>query len=458
MKRLVKTRLAALRNEIYELMVACLNQNNKCLLTCVTGLGKTVAFQRYMREHKEEKILYVTDRKAAIGFMTDYMQKYNPDSTAVTYAFLSRNEKFDAKLEYISQFDTLVFDEAHLMGAHNCEKIVELVEKNNMKLLGGTATPLRMDGLDVAVVLFDGHVVEYSMRQAVDDGFLLLPHTNTTVFLGLRVKKLQETLSGKSGNKSLVSMLNGMERAIAGRDTIKDSILEAVDISGTGIWIVFHPNIKALNIMRPIIDKVFTDAFKNVQTFAVSSGKDFDGEPHLDVKQFKSLHGGFSVVHAVDMMTTGWHFDDISGLILNSLTDSPVKATQQLGRAIELGTGRVTSIIDIAGRFSREKNTVIESIELIGAGEGRNRSRSASKYGQYDVDAVSKNIEFDAILTAIEEWANLDYRRMTPEQAMYYIRKIGYRLCDASRVCGLPENVLSKMLETSDGFENIMAG
>lgn len=453
----IKKRLIYLRDTAYNEMLRLLKEYGKCHLTCLTGFGKSVIARRFIQEHPHERVLYVTDRKDASDIMAEYAKQYNKGNDSKTYAYLSRDEKFDEKLDYIAEFTILIFDESHLMGAHNCDKIVKLAKQHNIKLIGASASPLRSDGLDVSYALFDGHVIEYTMLRAIKDGFMKPPLTITTVYLAIRIKSLLEEAKNKPGGKWAISQLTGMERAIAGRDNFTGVIKRAVDVVGKGIWIVFHPNIKALNIMRPEIDNVFNNLYKDVKTFAVSSD-----EQHLTVREFIEKHKGFSIVHSVDMMTTGWHFTDIVGLIINSMTYSPVKSIQQLGRGIELGTGKRTAVIDIIGRFSSQKNRFIEDIEeaISDSEEGSDgiekETREIEEPCQYDVETQELEIHFEKILDAIEIWINGGDYRLTPEQAVYTIRKFNHTLKTAYKACGVPEEILKEMVAEANKNEEII--
>ena len=435
-------RLQELRDAKYIETVNMLELHGECFMSMCTGFGKSVVTKRYAEDHPGKSILYITDRSDASIKMEKYLKEFNTQSASKTYNWAAQNKKIDVNLKEALKYDLLVFDEAHLTGAHNCDKFIAQAKRNGQSRLGGSATPTRPCGMNVANALFGGREVSYSMRNAIEDGFMLEPYVETAVYLGVRLKELRNIASKRSDGKWAVSQLNNIERSIAVRQGITGAILRAVEVAGRGIWIVFHPNIAALNEVRGEIDKVFIDNFKNVKTYAVTSD-----EQHMNVREFLDEHSGFSVVHSVDMLNTGWHFPDIAGLILNRMSGSPIVSTQQLGRGNELGLMRRTAIVDIVGQLSAQKNQFIEEILGMGGGTGGKTKPPADLY---DVETREQEIKFDKVLDAIDLWCQGTDYRMTPEEAVYAIRKFKQTLRTAYKASGIPEEILQVMVEAEE--------
>lgn len=53
----------------------------------------------------------------------------------------------------------------------------------------------------------------------------------------------------------------------------------------------------------------------------------------------------------VDMMSQGHHFDDLTGIVMQRKTSSPVKYTQQIGRCMSVANFNDMFVLDLVGNF-----------------------------------------------------------------------------------------------------------
>lgn len=427
--------LNKVRDKAYTEFVNLLKEFGKAHLSCLTGFGKTVMFKRFVREHFSFKILFITETVDQAKQMQDYMTQYNKKNKAITYQSLALKRNLSKNIDMVSKFNVILFDETQNMGANNCDIILDTIAGSGILIGGGTATELRTDGINVAAKFFDNKTVKYTMTEAREQGFILDPLVLSTVYLGIRVQDVRAMIDSRINNKWAVSQLNGMERAISERNTIDLSIKKAIETSGEGIWIVYHPNLKAIDRMK----SVFDNAFVGAQSFVVSSNKE-----HFNVAQFIERHQKHSVVHSVNMLNTGWHFEDIAGVVLNRMTDSPIMDIQQIGRVVELLGIKRKSIVDVVGRFSSTRQRFRE--ETASTGVYRGSEFFGRSEESYTIDDKEQLVQFEKILDAIELWANPTRQLLTEEQVLYTIRKFGHKLGDASRASGIPEVVLAQML------------
>ncbi|MBU1165224.1 DEAD/DEAH box helicase family protein [Patescibacteria group bacterium] len=161
--------------------------NNKTLLTMATGTGKTfVAFQTIWKLVKSKhfhRILFLTDRK----ILRDdaYSRDFEPFGEARN---IIKEGKFNDKRNiYFSTYQTLFADNLYkkirndffdLIVIDECHRSrygdwgIILDHFNTAYNLGMTATPKRQDNIDV-YDYFGEPVYEYSMGQAIEDGFLV---------------------------------------------------------------------------------------------------------------------------------------------------------------------------------------------------------------------------------------------------------------------------------------------
>lgn len=161
--------------------------NQKTLLTMATGTGKTfVAFQVVWKLIKAKhffRVLFLTDRKILRddAHMRDFEPlgearsilkegEFNKNRNVYfsTYQTLFANELY--KKIPNDFFDLIIIDECHRSRYGDWGIILD--HFNTAYHLGMTATPKRQDNIDV-YEYFGDPVFEYSMGQAIEDGYLV---------------------------------------------------------------------------------------------------------------------------------------------------------------------------------------------------------------------------------------------------------------------------------------------
>lgn len=145
------------------------------LLVLPTGTGKTVVFNNVAHQqpgrtlilaHRDELIEQARDKYSRMfGEMPGKIkasEKIIRDVTVGSVQTMCRGG-------YGGMFDTVIIDEAHHAVSPSYQKILEQLP--DAKVLGVTATPDRGDKRSLAQY-FEGIAYEYSLKQAVKDGYL----------------------------------------------------------------------------------------------------------------------------------------------------------------------------------------------------------------------------------------------------------------------------------------------
>lgn len=157
------------------------------LLVIPTGGGKTIIFSEIARResvkgrvlilaHRDELIRQAADKLYRVTGIFAEVEKGIEHSMGLTNVVvgsvqtLMRANRLEGFAE--DYFDTVIVDEAHHCLADSYRKILEHFKK--AKLLGVTATPDRGDKKTLAEV-FDSIAYEYSLTQAIQDGYLVPP-------------------------------------------------------------------------------------------------------------------------------------------------------------------------------------------------------------------------------------------------------------------------------------------
>lgn len=156
----------------------------KTLLVQATGTGKTVVFSSIASElhRKGERIMILAHRGELLQQAIDKMERFTgvkcalekAESSAVgepvvvaSMQTLTNEKRLDA---YPSDyFDTIIVDEAHHIMSDGYQKIMSHFP--DTKVLGVTATADRSDKKSLGKY-FDSMAYEYSLPQAIKDGYL----------------------------------------------------------------------------------------------------------------------------------------------------------------------------------------------------------------------------------------------------------------------------------------------
>lgn len=367
-----------------------LEETGRCAILRPTGFGKTVIMCRIAKTYNRVLYIYPTEiiRQTAMKHLgakeVDWMTytklgKYhkNPEDIAV---YLSKN------------YDLVVFDEIHHMGAKNTrasiERILELFEElnSNTKIIGGTATPKRMDGYDVIDNLFNNSLVSfYGINNAIEDGIIPKPHyvyalDGYEVF----IKQLRKVEKKAKGDKKDVKVdLRTIEGQIANilnapsiiKDTVNTVFMRKLPAYMR--FMVFFSTKEMVQIKLEEVKHWFIQAFPdyNIRTTVVHSGTGFaDNVYALDGlgKPNKTV----DLVVSINMLNEGYHLSDITGVVMLRPTLSNTVYTQQIGRCLQVYMEHnpiifdfvqnieVQSIFDLDVATSTRKHTSDESLSF----------------------------------------------------------------------------------------------
>lgn len=180
------------RNAINRTVDAVAKGQNRALLVCATGTGKTfMAFQIIYRLWKagiKKKILYLADRNVLVdqtisgdfkpfGSKMTKVEKRTLDSSyeiyLALYQQLSGDDGEEAYLQFKPNFfDLIVIDECHRGSAKEDSAWRKILDYfSSATHVGCTATPVETKEAS-SHSYFGEPIYEYSLKQGIDDGFL----------------------------------------------------------------------------------------------------------------------------------------------------------------------------------------------------------------------------------------------------------------------------------------------
>ena len=161
--------------------------HNRTLLVVPTGGGKTIIFSELAkRESEHGRVLILAHRDELIRQAADKLYKSTGLFCGVEKGIESTGNMFDITVGSVQTlmrdnrlqrfapdyFDVIIVDEAHHCLADSYRKILDYFK--TARLLGVTATPDRGDKKTLAEI-FDSIAYEYSLSQAIKDGYLVSP-------------------------------------------------------------------------------------------------------------------------------------------------------------------------------------------------------------------------------------------------------------------------------------------
>jgi superfamily II DNA or RNA helicase len=313
------------------------------LIQMATGTGKTVVFSHLPEQLKEThpgKMLVLAHREELIDQAIEKMSKVNPtlridkemaehradpeaaDVIVASVATLGR--KGTKRLDNYdwSKFDKFVVDEAHHSVASSYTNIYEaagLFEPGDKRLLlGVTATPQRGDGQALAK-LFQKIVFSYSMRQAIEDGWLVEPRgfkiSTDTSLDGIKVTQ------GEYDQTQLANTVNTPKR----NQLIAKAWLDHAQGRQT---VGFSVDIQHAKDLAAV--------FKH---YGIKAEALWGDDPQRAEKLAAHRAGEITILFNCGVLIEGYDDWQIGCVILAGPTKSPVKFTQMVGRGTRLQDG-----------------------------------------------------------------------------------------------------------------------
>lgn len=366
-------KLQEVQDRTYREMEQALATYGLCNVVRPTGFGKTEMFVRYAREHPERKMLYVYDTSALYAVI-----QATYDCSAIdfiSYRQLSRVVLFDQNIEDIlgGGYGVVAFDESHLMGGTNIQKLLEVVVPELLKqscfVVGGTATPLRTDMVNVTARFFDNHTISlYDLQDAFNDGLMERPLFTVMLYTE---KKIQRALNTYCNNPYAVKRLKQLELACAKRTGAPKVYREAVtklygEVPDYMKFIAFYPTIATMKENSLELVRDFEKAFPGytIDVCAVSSAPEhFSGISQLNTDKGLSKH--IDLITCVDMLNQGYHSTTLTGIIMNRATLSNIVYTQQLGRCLSVMAERPAHVFDNVGNCDYGADECIAATQTI---------------------------------------------------------------------------------------------
>lgn len=353
----MKTRVEKLK-EVQELtyqdLLYKLNKYGICNVERPTGFGKTELFTRYIKD-SGLKCLYIFDRITNKNRMLcNYSLLGEENMCSYGKLFRLNKESFISMISELG-IEAIIFDESHTVGATTIvskwKEFVEYCKGERIKVLGGTATEQRMDGINVTKEFFEGITTyPYDISDAERDGIVLLPAYFTTAISEEGLKELQNEMS--SSEYRLIKEAMNLPELLTDCFTtceVDRNYIKMIVFCSTIEEVINVQIDKWTNVMSTIFPE------HELNVIPITSNKE-----HRDnlckVNELIERDKAIDIFLSVDMLNQGFHFEDLSGIILDHTTHSSIVFTQQVGRCISVMNENRMFVLDLQGNLDIEYN------------------------------------------------------------------------------------------------------
>ncbi|MGW5131468.1 DUF3427 domain-containing protein [Streptomyces sp. NPDC004135] len=337
-----------------------LRGRDRNLLVAATGTGKTVMAALDYRSlakgfaDRRPKLLFVAHRKEILKqSLRTYREVLDDasfgellyggeDPQAWNHIFASVQSLNIKRLEELApdHFDIIVIDEFHHATAATYRRVIDHFKPK--ELLGLTATPERMDGLNVQDEFFDGRIAaEMRLWEALENDLLCPFH-----YFGIPDGTDLTNLTWQRGaytDQELGNLYTGNEaRARIVVKQIQDKVSQPGAMRALG----FCVDKKHARFMADFFQRA------GFQAVALTS----DSPAAVRAQALADLREGkLQVIFSVDLFNEGLDIPDVDTLLLLRPTNSATVFLQQLGRGLRRTESKpVLTVLDFIGQHRAE--------------------------------------------------------------------------------------------------------
>ena len=350
-----------------------LHQRFRNLVVAATGTGKTVIsafdylyFRKRRGDNESSRLLFIAHReeilKQSLGTFRNVLRDFNfgdllvagSEPQSLDHLFCSiQSYNARALWEQVSAdfYDFIVVDEFHHAAAPSYQRLLSFVQPT--VILGLTATPERMDDLDV-LEFFENHIAaEIRLPDAINRK-LLCPFqyfgvSDSVDFSAIRWQR------GGYDQGELENLLTGNDvRANLVIEKVREILLDVSNARGLG----FCVGVRHAEFMAEVFSKA------GIPSVALSSESSRELR-HTVQRQLISREVNF--IFVVDLYNEGVDIKEIDTILLLRPTESLTVFLQQLGRGLRLDDDKdCLTVLDFIGQAHQNFNFELRFRALLG--------------------------------------------------------------------------------------------
>lgn len=416
--------------ESYENIKEQFKTNNRTCVIQPTGSGKSFLILKLIEDYMAliRDVIIIEPQKYILNQLIEKMDKYGLLGNNVKFLTYSALGKIDdEKLQEYNSPAIVLVDEMHRAGAKTWESGLRKMFDwfpDDCKYVGFSATPIRfLDGKrDMCKELFNGCVAnEIGLADAILNRILPLPRYIAGLYtydneVNAINRKIMQSCNNEEEKKELLEEVKIMKNNLDKSNGISDIFKKYIE-RNKGKYIAFCRNIAHLKLMKPCLEKWFSEAGMKVNLYEVHCRN-----PEKD-KEFKSFmdDDGLSVCLSVGILSEGIH--GIDGVILLRDTISPNLYLQQLGRCFSVDMKSIPIIFDLVANCESIMDCSLKD-DLLNAVDRRDKDdkkkdiedgNGKEKDGSIDRkkitrDDIEKFFVFDQVLDSVSAFRNIEGR------------------------------------------------
>lgn len=324
----------------------------RALLISATGTGKTYASAFAARDKAPSKLLFLVhreqiarkamksfedifDKSKSFGLLSGSSKEYDSDFLFSTMQMMSKKEIFQRFAR--DEFEMIIIDEVHHAGAESYQRIMDYFEPKFW--LGMTASPERMDGIDIYRMFHHNIACEIRLQQALEEDLLCPFH-----YFGISELEIDGQVFNDDSALKRFSDLVCEERV--------NYILEKAlyyGYSGERVkGLVFcSGKEEAIELSNQFNLKGFHSAFL--------CGEDSQEKRERCIEQLTSdsEEDYLEYIFTIDIFNEGVDIPEINQVIMLRPTQSPIVFVQQLGRGLRKAEGKeFVIVLDFIGNYT----------------------------------------------------------------------------------------------------------
>lgn len=335
--------------------------NNKCLIVMATGTGKTMVGAKIIKEHKNQKILWLTQTDELVYQTRKDLQAIFGEESVGLYKAKVKNLSeriIVASVQTLSieknlltvhknLFDLMVVDEAHHAGARTWAKTIDYF---NCFKLGLTATPYRNDGRGISE-FFGEAAFNLSYEEAKE-----LKIIASEIYRVILTNSKLEGVITKRGDYAP----SDIDRLVVSKDRNEIIVKSYLKYGRTlmkkeGLpykTICFCASVFHAEIMNNLFRK---NGIKSEMLIGVTYtggavySKEVESRLQMKAKRkeiYESfLSGNFEVLCVVNILNEGKNIPDVGCLLMTRPTRSRIIFQQQIGRGCRRIEGKKEKFI-----------------------------------------------------------------------------------------------------------------
>jgi len=320
----------------------------KGIVVLPTGTGKTF-LSAFDAKKFDGRVLFIVHRldilsqskeafekvwpEAKLGLLTGEVKEHLHDSKVLFASKDSLKNPEYLSLFSTNEFDYIIVDEVHHGQAPTYQSIIKYFQPKKF-ILGMTATPDRMDRKDIFELFDYNKVFEYSLNEAIENGFLV-PYT----YYGLK-DNIDYSKIRYNGQKYNVQDL---DKYLIIEKRNEQILKEYLEKGGGNKALGFCCSIKHANKIAQFFNE------HGIPSISITSET-----PDRDTKIKEFRDNKYAVAFTVDLFNEGIDFPDLRVLLFIRPTESKTVFMQQLGRGLRLCSGKnKVVILDFIGNYKK---------------------------------------------------------------------------------------------------------